>query len=340
MTREEIAVLVAFLVTTAKSDKTAPPNWLLDNLLQAVEKFVIHSLKEPLIFADICRKAAQSTLVTDPAATLLLRLGEINGLRRVAATTEEVARVKILSADVRAEIEAMLNCPRKLRLMSFWSYQHGVFTTRCGLYAEAETCQRRAFAMTTDPAQCAIASFLAIVYGLWHRLTYAETQDIISSELNILVIKYRKLELDVKSTAYEAQWGLGNGPIHILQAYVWAWLPIPNGLWNELYGKVQEAASEIPAFSEWAKLFGAVDGLRGEKMEMKQRGYESAVQCAACSADPTVIATAKLLQARYLYNFAADDMARALALYAEIQPGPDCHHVAAVAARELATLTM
>lgn len=340
MTREEIAVLVAFLVTTAKNDQTAPPCWLLDTLLQGMERFVLHGLKQPHVFAYICQKVAQSTLVTDPAATMLLRLGEINGLRRVAATTGDVKRVNILFADVKVEIEAMPDGPRKERLQSFLQYQYGVFAARSGLYTEAEACQLHAFALTDDPAKRAIASFLAIVYGLWHRLIHEEKPEIISCELEKLAAEYRRLELAVKGTAHETQWGLGNGPTHVLQAYVWARLPIPDELWNELYGKVQRAAKEIPTFSEWDKLFEGVNGLRSEDIGMKQRGYESAVQCAACSADHTVIATAKLLQARYLYNSVADGMARALTIYAEIQPGPDCHQVAAVAARELATLTM
>lgn len=326
-----IKMLVAFLVTNAKSDQTAPPSWLLDTLLRGVEKFVLHELNRPLVFADICLRA--SRMVTDQAARLLLCLGQINGLRRVATTTAEVASVKALFDGTESKINALPESPRKERLASFLQYQAGVFMARNGFYQEASMGQLRTFANAPTRAEREIGRFLSRVYLLWGSLVDCDDPTINAKLLVGIIAGYEDLERAVKGTAHEAQWGLGNGPIHILQGYIWIGVFVSDSLWDKLYPRVKEAAQKSPAFAEWAEVLEVVRNLQGGN---DTEAFALATAIIARSSDPNAVATCRLLKARLLRaNGAAEE---ALARYAEIQPVPDCHQVAAVAARESAAL--
>lgn len=319
-----IASLVAMLVANALSDTTAPPSWLLDILLKGVEKYVLHGLGLPKVFADICGRVAAK--VSELTTLLLLQLGEINGYRRVVTTPEEVADVKVMLDNVKASIDALPNSARKERLQSFWQYQAGVFMARNGYYEEAAENELVAAREVKNPAEKAIAFFLGRVCTFWAVLVVGGG-DAIKRKLAELVVEYRLLEAAMKGTAHEAQWGEGNGPLHVLQGYILAGLKVPDELWIELYPKVQRAAEKIPAFAEWATL---LDRVRSDQ------AADIGDELIARSTDPTVVATARLLKARLCANEGKSTEARTY--YAGIQPAPDCHQVAAVAARELAAL--
>ena len=326
------ASLVAFLVANAKDDQTAPPTWFLDTILQGVEKYVLHGFGLPVEFAEICRQASVAPEVTDPAARLLLRLGQVNGLRRVVASHGEVEGVKTLFADIKAEIVALPNGPRQERLIGFWYYQVGVFAARNGLYAEATEQQNYTAVQAKNRAEREIAIFLAKVYGLWAAFVEGDEAKI-ERALAANIVEYRELEEGVKGTPHETQWGLGNGPIHLLQAYLWAGIEIPAEFWDELSGKIKQAAAAISAFAEWAEVLEVVSLVRGGQQMtaiIRTNGI------AATSTDATVLATLRLIKARILR--AADQFATAREHYAEIKSAPDCHQVAAVAVRELAEL--
>lgn len=324
---EEVSLYVTKLVVAA-GDRADLPSWRLDENLREVEGAVLHGLGLPVEFADICLRASQADGVTDPAARLLLRLGQINGARRIAATSGEVAIVGSLFRDTKEEIAALPEHPRKQRLVSFWRYQYGVFANRNGYYAQAAEIQRQAAEEATNRAERAIALCLAQVYTLWDNMARGAPV-----AMDQLVLAYRELEQDTTGTAHEIQWGSGNGPIHLLQGYLWAGMEVPAELWDELFGKAKEAAARIPAFVEWAKALEVVSLVRGKQYIM---AITRANNLIARSQDKTVVASSWLIKARILRD--AGEFKAARELYDKIRPAPDCHQVAAVAARELATL--
>lgn len=328
---EEKNLYITKLVAAA-GDPADPPHWKLDGDLREVERVVLHGLGLPVEFADICLRASQTREVIDPAARLLLRLGQINGLRRIAATSGEVTLVRELFRDTQGDFAALSEHPRKQRLVSFWWYQKGVFACRIGDYAEAARIQRHAAEKATNRAERAIALCLAQVYTLWDNMA-RDSAEAIRRQVDRLVTEYRELEDGVTGTAHEIQWGLGNGPIHILQGHLWADIPVPDELWDELFGKAKEAAARIPAFAEWAEVMELVSLVRGSQNLL---AITRANNIIARSQDQCVVGTCWLIRAHVLRDAGAPAAAREL--YAKIKPAPDCHQVAAVAARELAAL--
>lgn len=308
----------------ALSDISAPPFWGTDALLRTIEGLLIRQDNNPTAFAAVCQGALP--MVKDPSVRALLLLAVINGLRRI--DDGDADQVNQLFTEVRAEIDALPDGPRKDRCLSFLLYQAKVFLARNGFYAEAAKAQAEDAAATTNSAERAVSIYLSHVYTMWDVLVTGKPIDG-ETLLEELLSQLEELRRDVAGSNLELQWGQGNGPTHVLR--VLFLIHGMNPSWDILMqGILQVRESLGSAFASWIAVFEAEDQLRkGNKdaaLPLAQRIVEE-----NASADTT--AAARLIIARILLGGNSDKLA-AHEMYEQIKPAPDAHMIAAVAASE------
>lgn len=326
--------LSCLLASAAEADKTAPPCWRTNEVLGAIERLVMVMGRNYLAFAEIAEATlSQVSVAADPAVLSLLRLARINGLRRI--DQPDVDLVLRLFAEEKELIARLPAGPRQDRCASFWKYQKGVFTAAQGLYAEAGRDMREDAEDTTmPPDKRAIARWSALVYENLAAIVAGDEVKIVKS-----VLALRKglpdLRRDMAGSDMETQWVHGNAPCHLLLATMLN-SPIEFKILNEdCSADLAEHAETLgQAFAAYLSVFKAE--------EMRQRGQlneASGTTLAVVNdsaAGAPVKAIARLILARICRTLGQLDKAREM--YAAIRPEADCHAIAAVAARELASL--
>lgn len=311
----------------AKSDGSDPPNWRLDEAILALEQKLFRgAVQQCAVFAQICAIAA--TMLTGEASLLCL-LGQINGLRRITTTPEEVAQVMALFAQVKASTDALEASSRKDRLVSFRMYQAGVFMARNGNYREAAEAEEYAEEHNykdadRDPeqkAKRAISKFLVDAYTMWAMFTEGADKSVVYSQVTRVMVEFNFLEIDVSGTKHENSWRFGNGPFHLVVMWLLAGIEIPESDMANMQRMLRMAAEKEAVYEDAARF---VEGLPTMNFTV------------GLFTDPAVVAMTRMVLARAAR--AEGRTTDAAMLYGLIEPAPDLRYIAAVAARELAAM--
>jgi len=313
----------------AKADATMPPEWDTDKALKFVEQVVIRANNDPLLFADICDNALYGIHV--PSIRCIIRLGILNGLRRPEDADEE--RVNEIYHNLVSEIECLPDDARKRRCDNFIWYQGRVWLSRSGRYKEAAENEEEEIRYAARPAEQAISAFLAHLYQLWHLLSTSSTHEAISKQVEELKEYLPQLQAAVKGTDLEVQWGVADGPIHLLEAMFLA-DQMDDGLLAanlQLLHDRRDSNQIPPVFHAWIDIFDAVSQVRHNSTDTAVALLNTMLHRESRS---YVAAVVRLALAR-IYR---DCGLHAYKEYIKIVPAPNCHMIAAVAAKELAAL--
>lgn len=325
--------LARLINLTAKADRSQPPNWTTDEVLKAVERVIIHTDGQPALFASLCRTALDG--VEDVYVHALLNLGILNGGRRVDGGNE--ANVNSWFETCRNEIDPLPPDPRKARLDSFLHYQGRVYMARNGQYETAAKLEEEEILATSREAEMSVSMFLTSLYHLWARIGVG-SPTVLQGMIQMLDMDLQKLQSATTGTTgtnLELLWGRGNGPIHMLQALLLTGqMTDPN--WVYCLSVVRLYHKQLPpTLHPWIAVMEAADLLRLGRVH---EGHEAlhAIEEKMFPIDSDVQATINLLHARLVHSKGNLKLAREE--YAAIQPVPNGHMIAAVAAKELAAL--
>jgi len=337
-------VLTELLVHTAKSDKSAPPCWRMDQVLGAIEGLVGREWGDYTMFAKIAGQAMRELHEHKGSYsenTVLLQLAILNGLRRSDGDGTHVTEVQNLFNRLKSQIDVLDDGPRKRRCLSFFLYQQQVFSARCGFYAEAAKAAEDSAVLCDEPHNKAISLYLARVYTVWAAVMSDVYADV-GMAFGKLKAELPLLQQAVAGTNMELQWGKGNGPICLLQAMI---LDVfgDDDLWNTNMALVLAHEAEL------GEVFkpGIIDILKAEE-KLRDYAYEDGVfesvvkDMRAIVANPASLSETKAW-ANLLLAFAlikSDDFSAASDVLKQITPTPDAHMVAAVAQRILKDLDL
>lgn len=331
--------LTRLIIAVAKSDKTEPPCWRLNEVLGGVERLVLNEQDNPALYAQICGAALYNLLeqgdnTEELAVRTLLSLGVINGRRRVdGQNPDEIQRWFSVT---RRAIDSLPDGPRKDRCQSFWSYQAGVFMARNGFYADAAKNQEQeADNIKNTPAARAVAAYLAIVYSTWDAMVSGLVNKVVENIHFLKTQALPKLQEGVKGSSMELQWGGCNGPFHALQAMILADKPDrEEGAWQTLAKQLQDGSKtlggDFVAMSQVVEL-ASIYYSAGASEELREKILDFLK-----NANSTLGAHASLILARVYRDLGKKELAREV--YGNIKPAPDMHMVAAVATYELGAM--
>lgn len=329
----DAGTLVQLLVATALVDQSAPPCWRMNELLGAVERLVMVTLGDCAGFAKIAGGALAELeeRTVNPAVKVLLKLAVLNGRRR--CDDEDSLSIQGLFDKVGEEINQLERGPRHDRCWSFFLYQQQVFGARCGFYAQASRAAEEAADLAATPHEVAISRYLARVYAMWASVVVGVPGEI-ATAFNSLKHQLPVLQNAVAGTALEVQWGMGNGPIHLLQAMILASIE-DKELWDANMAVV--LANEVAlggAFTPSSQVLQLENEFRHGQYDCVELGAHAILSDEKQSLSNK--AWVQLIRARTHLRKGWDTARRE---YVLIQPVQDAHMVAAVAARELAQLT-
>jgi|GEM_PF-3408782 len=321
----EIAILSKLVQAVALRDTTVPPSWDLDAVLRGVEELLIRQMRRPDLFTDICHGALAG--VTNPYALALIRLGQLNGTRRIDSVAPAWVLAKYQTC--QQEIGDLAPDPRKTRLQSFLIYQGRVFMAKIGEYEQAARLEEEEVGAAVREAEKSVSRFLARLYHIWHTLCSGAE----SEEREDLYYLLRRMQLATRGTNLEVLWGLGNGPIHMLQVLLFT-DRMKNHVWIECLSTVRQHHDELPpGLWPWITIMGAADWLGNGELD----GAAESLDNVPDTAPPDVQAAVLLVRARIAR--ATNNIGAAREIYLTIEPVPNGHMIAAQATRELAALT-
>lgn len=328
------ATLIQLLVATALVDQSAPPCWRMNEILGAVERLVMVTLGNYGGYAQICHGVlvCLKDKTVNPAVRVLLQLAVLNGRRR--CDDEDSLSIQHLFDKVGEEIDELEKGPRRNRCLTFFLYQQQVFGARCGFYAQASRAAAAEAGLNTEPHTRAISLYLSQVYAMYAAIVSGVREDA-HKAFATMDAELRHFQLDVADTALEIQWARGNGPIHLLQAMTL--MDITDGdTWDAYMNVVLSNEAALGrAFAPSIEVLRLGDAYRHGRYDEVLRNASAIIDD-----DKQSLATkawARLILAR---SYVLDGKSSAARLqYALIQPVPDAHMVAAVAARELSALS-
>lgn len=340
-TKIDPTTLVALLAATARVDTSNPPAWRTDFLLQALERFmfgrrdfagftlVVHETQALLDGKD-----------EDRATQVLLHIARANGERRTDGVEPGLVMARL--ADANFVVGSLPPGARRNRLEELVRYHTAAVAGKDGYYAEAALAHQEIAARDPNPATTAISRFAAQFNRVRDLVTRANYRDTSALELAIANLHWYlgALQAAVKGTAHELQWGHGNGPVNLLQVMFLAKCSGQGRLWDEIIMVLATHSAELGgAFLPMIAALDAADAQRrGAPLgQVIHAAHE--VTMTKLGEDKVAMAFATLAIARAAAETGdAGDLAEAKAHYALIQPGPELHDIAAVAARELAAL--
>lgn len=231
MNEENVKLLAALVAYRARVDTTEPDpknlrsGWRTDQLLTDIDAYVIGLEGEPAAYAQIAAQARGQIKVSElPEIAALLRLAEFRGERLLSVSQEREASLTQMEGKLADTISVLPEGPRQKRCCSLFEYHRGVFYDAYGHFAEAADAQKRAADQADrfgDWPGAAICRFVEAVYRLKQALVKGVAADL-ESLFSFLEERFDQLVSATRGTAFEVQWGQGNGPCHMFQvSYIW-----------------------------------------------------------------------------------------------------------------------
>jgi hypothetical protein len=344
-----IAEIIKYLLDldTTEPDPNNPRNgWNSDLFLRQIEAFFINQRGEPATYCQIVRLArSQIDSNQHPAAAVLLDLHEFNAERRLS---DEEGREKYL--DTRAGflerlVSQLPDGPMQVRCQELLLYNVGVFRDAYGHFAQAAEMQNQAAAradFNANKAGAAICRFVEMVYRLKHAL-YQSSMGGAMSVFAVLELRYSQLAEVTHGTAFEVQWGRGNGPCAMIEACAWLDKMNHPELNNWVATGLAAAEKLGPAWQPIAEFIQAV-GWYGQGYHQRQSSITALTRIAQDTTQANDRrATVLLLLARDALAVgqqagleARSTAAKMAAEFIAQMPEQGAQHIIAIAKRELA----